>query len=178
MSSLGTSRFSRQSNEVEALKAIYGENFTTLDAAWKTKNPPPHFIIKLTHLDFVLNLEFTMNASYPDMPPDISIKSKKNISNKLASDILKLAVDAASQRIGAEMIYEIVELVREKISDPHSKISFFDQMIQRQKQEEMGKQDEKQREEQQTAMKLETKIKKEIESKVRPKSRLRTFHYH
>jgi hypothetical protein len=162
MSSTGNSKFSRQTSEVEALKAIYGENFVPLEHAWKTKDPPPHFAIRLIHSDMTLDLEFTMNASYPDLPPEIAIKYKRNISSQLASDILKIAGEAASCRLGIEMVYEIVELVREKLSDPHSKISFYDQMIQRQQKEELGKQDKIQKEEHKIVTQFEAKIKKEI----------------
>ena len=160
-----STRYTRQINEVEALKAIYGDAFKPLDVVWKTVEPPPHFAISIGHNEASFWLEFTLSASYPDQPPTITLRNKKNVAPSLATDLLKLTQSACGSRLGTEMIYEVVELARERLQDPQHERSFYDRMIQRQEEEKAGRERDKQREETRLAVQMQSKIRKEMEVK-------------
>ncbi|KAK9311863.1 kinase-like domain-containing protein [Lipomyces starkeyi] len=112
-----------QTNEVEALKAIYMDDFSENESisAWN-KTASPSFNIRLqAHPDAAskavvsLVMRVKMTATYPRSVPIITIESPKNIRNSQLKEITDYVNTRPKELVGEEMIYEISTTVQEML---------------------------------------------------------------
>ncbi|KAK9467436.1 kinase-like domain-containing protein [Lipomyces arxii] len=113
-----------QQNEVEALRAIYMEDFTenATTSAWN-KVASPSFNIRLqAHAENAkdiasLTLRVTMTATYPRSVPLISVINPKNILASQLNDIAQFLQKRTKELLGEEMIYELTASVQDMLED-------------------------------------------------------------
>ncbi|KAJ8102567.1 kinase-like domain-containing protein [Lipomyces tetrasporus] len=119
-----------QANEVEALKAIYMDDFTenASSSVWN-KAASPSFNIKLqAHPDAAskavvsLELKVKMTATYPRSVPIITIENPKNIRNSQLKEITSYVSTRPKELVGEEMIYEISTTVQEMLEEIQDKL--------------------------------------------------------
>lgn len=132
------SSYSVQQREMEALKAIYMDDFQHL------KNESNHINgysitistepftkdIEYSELQLVLGIYYTKD--YPQSSPNVDILSKRNINASQLESIKSLIQTKIQSLLGQEMIYDIIEVVREWIlSVGKKKTTFYEKMVQR-----------------------------------------------
>ena len=113
----------RQRDEVEALEAIYGPDFTMAKAthsAWKKSEPSFEIRIRASlDDDIVITLGVVLTATYPKSVPLLSLKSYANLPEATLFKIQKYTETKpkalASEE--TEMIQELVEGIREILED-------------------------------------------------------------
>lgn len=116
---------SRQQDEIESLKSIYGDIFTDLtptEVIWN-KKPSPHFQIDLqSHenpdkpiVSIVLDIKFT--PTYPTLPPVVKILHPKNLLKariaKLHDKISEIEHDYKGEELCFTIIMDIKEMLDE-----------------------------------------------------------------
>lgn len=108
----------QQDDEVEALKAIYPEEFEHISSK------PVNFKIHVVpnpggagdnHVAVTLNCEFPHD--YPETLPLVSIEVEKGLGKKHAEELQELVNARADENIGTPSIYVIAEAVREWLLD-------------------------------------------------------------
>lgn len=114
-----------QQTEVEALEAIYMDDLRKLTndnhTAWK-KTPSPRFELYL-HTDLnidpavSLRLDIELTATYPKSEPIITIKDGKNLLASQIASLNKLIIETERRMLGYEMIFDIAEVVKEKLEE-------------------------------------------------------------
>ncbi|KAI0243610.1 eukaryotic translation initiation factor 2-alpha kinase [Massospora cicadina] len=141
-----------QDNEIEAIKAIYMDDFELIDSnvkPWKVSKRFKEFRIRLCPFQedlkrFVeINLRAKMPSHYPKIPPEIFLESPRGILERQLEELRALVKRKVNAAVGAEMIFDIADLVLEYISSHHAgteKSSFHEQMIKRQ--EQLNKEEE------------------------------------
>ncbi|XP_048456435.1 eIF-2-alpha kinase GCN2 [Rhincodon typus] len=146
----------QQEAEVQALNAIYGQDFSDLreQDPWKVKRPPeicivlhPQGLINVTDSHVAVDLHVNCPAQYPDVPPEIELKRAKGLSNekrnRLHAELVKLAKD----HCGEVMIFVLADHVQAFLSEnniPPSK-SFYEEMLKNQQEQERRLAQEEQR---------------------------------
>ncbi|KAF8983829.1 hypothetical protein BGZ46_009397 [Entomortierella lignicola] len=133
-----------QQNELEALRAIYMEDYQpiTVPSAWKTVPTTPEFRLHLLpqedelkrHVSVDLRVKFS--KTYPKTIPDLKIENPRGLSTAQAQELSKLVPNQAKTLIGQEMMYELASFVQEYITQNNSSMfikhqSFHEQMLQR-----------------------------------------------
>lgn len=123
----------RVEQEIEALQAIFGEDFDCqeirIKEAWKDVRMEKQYRIKLTAKTENLKglvavlLCFQFPKTYPDTLPIFSIKKIKGLNDQQLKRIQNLVSKKARESIGMEMIYDIASAVEEFISDHNSVLS-------------------------------------------------------
>lgn len=137
-----------QAEEIEALQAIYVDEFEFLEGC-DEGTPPFKFRIKLIPNpdggdNFVaLDLLCEMPESYPEeCGPDITIDIKKGISEKQKPEIEELIQTQATDNIGMASMYVIAEAVREWLVDNNVEGqdgSMYAEMMRRMQQKDVEK---------------------------------------
>ncbi|KAK9367122.1 kinase-like domain-containing protein [Lipomyces kononenkoae] len=119
-----------QNNEVEALKAIYMDDFSENEStsAWN-KTASPSFNISLkAHPDGAskavvsLVLKVKMTATYPRSLPIISVENPKNIRTSQLKEITDYVNTRPKELVGEEMIYEITSTIQEMLEKIQDKL--------------------------------------------------------
>ncbi|KAF9400248.1 hypothetical protein BGX21_004672 [Mortierella sp. AD011] len=144
-----------QQNELEALRAIYMEDYqpVTVPSAWKTVSTTPEFRLHLLpqedelkrYVSVDLRVKFT--KTYPKTIPDLKIENPRGLSTAQVEELSKKVPIQARTLIGQEMMYELASFVQEYITQNYSSMfikhpSFHEQMLQR---VEQTNKDEKER---------------------------------
>ncbi|TIA73067.1 hypothetical protein E3P91_01642 [Wallemia ichthyophaga] len=119
-----------QSNELEALSAIYGDLFTVAtnsNPAWQGAANLPEYIIQLQPLEedlknhVAVELHAKIPKTYPNVPPQLSIRNTKGLSvdqrNQLAQELLDKSKHSL---LGEPMLYDLAIFVQEYISTNHT----------------------------------------------------------
>lgn len=112
-----------QSNEVMALQAIYGDDFTEhkgTHSAWKKSEPTFDIHIRASSDDsLALTLGVVLVATYPKSPPLLTIKSPANLKDTTLFKIQKLVETQPALLVKEEqeMIYSIIEGVQEILNE-------------------------------------------------------------
>ncbi|KAI9261602.1 kinase-like domain-containing protein [Phascolomyces articulosus] len=180
-----------QENEIEALKAIFMEDYVEVanQTPWKVANSSPEFILRLTPLGVEkeeayvsIDLKVRFPKAYPNKPPDLQLSSPRNLSPDLIRFLHDSLQAAAKDMIGREMMYDLADLAQSFLSNHNnpppegSKMSFHEQMVKRmendlkvEKERELREQTRKAEEEEaerriQSEM-MNAKIEQEIERK-------------
>ncbi|KAI1316493.1 hypothetical protein EDD11_009906 [Mortierella claussenii] len=133
-----------QENELEALKAIYMEDYQpiTIPSAWKMVPTTPEFRLHLLpqeeelkrYVSVDLRVKFT--KTYPRTIPDLKIENPRGLSTAQVQELSKLVPVQAKTMLGQEMMYELASFVQEFITANNSSLftkhtSFHEQMLQR-----------------------------------------------
>ncbi|KAI9098889.1 kinase-like domain-containing protein [Phlyctochytrium arcticum] len=135
--------------EVEALKAIYMEDFNEVilpvKSAWKVA-PIREYTIRLQpqgeELKDLLSvtLAIRFKRRYPDELPFLEVRKEKGITDGQVLEIQKAAIEFARQLLGQAMIYDIATFIQEHLYRSNSvnrggkQVSFFEQMQDRREQ--------------------------------------------
>ncbi|KAL8129080.1 hypothetical protein V2J09_018235 [Rumex salicifolius] len=104
--------------EVEAVKAVYGEDCTFLSTF------PPHLLLQIkprtaddSSIQFVeASIEIQAGSQYPSDPPDIMIVSSKGLDEKRLQDLNTSLHDKALDLIPCPMLVALCEEAVEKLS--------------------------------------------------------------
>ncbi|KAF9969485.1 hypothetical protein BGZ73_008146 [Actinomortierella ambigua] len=133
-----------QENELEALRAIYMEDYQpiTIPSAWKMIPTTPEFRLHLLpqeeslkrYVSVDLRVKFT--KTYPRTIPDLKVENPRGLSGAQVQELSKLVPAKARELIGQEMMYEIAYFIQEYITQNNSTLfvkhkSFHEQMLQR-----------------------------------------------
>lgn len=104
--------------EVEAVKAVYGEDCTFLSTF------PPHLLLQIkprtaddSSIQFVeASIEIQAGSQYPNDPPDIKISSSKGLDEKRLKDLCTSLHDRARDLFPCSMLVALCEEAVEKLS--------------------------------------------------------------
>ncbi|KAG5896432.1 hypothetical protein JTB14_022511 [Gonioctena quinquepunctata] len=138
----------RQKNEYEALQAIYGNDLRDLrkKPAWDRWTPlnlsltltPQQGSAGTQEIYVKVDLHIVCSDQYPKSVPIISLKNHKGLSDTILVELQEKLVEKAEEFKGEEVIFQLSQYVQEflhKHNKPASK-SFYDEMLQRQKEKE------------------------------------------
>lgn len=137
-----------QAEEIEALQAIYVEEFEFLEGCDETTIPYKFKIKLIPNPDggdnFVaLDMICTMPDGYPEeRGPDITIDIKKGISDKQKPELEELIQTQTMENIGMPSLYIIAEAVREWLVDNNVEGqdgSMYAEMMRRMQQKDVEK---------------------------------------
>jgi len=152
----------KQRLEVEALASIYGDRFTlfhsssgpqdqpshhSLDGDVRpiNKKSPYHFKLRLVphpgdsndernHASVVLEVTFT--PIYPKKAPLLQVIKDRGLSTSQLKALRHKVTREASNMVGEEMIFSLAQSIQDFLLDHnHKQISFYEQMIEREKKE-------------------------------------------
>ncbi|KAG1140239.1 hypothetical protein G6F37_009236 [Rhizopus arrhizus] len=133
-----------QTNEIEALKAIFMDDFreVTNKSAWKVTYTDPEFILHLYPLGVeeneayvTIDLKVRFPKSYPNKPPELHLINSKGLSPLLVQQLLNSLQKAAQGSLGQEMMYDLSDLIRAFLANhntpppPTSKLTLHEQMV-------------------------------------------------
>ncbi|RZC35247.1 Pkinase, RWD and/or tRNA-synt His domain containing protein [Asbolus verrucosus] len=138
----------RQNNELEALEAIYGDDLKDLRAkgAWNGWTPlnlsislkPQQGSSGFHEIHVKVDLHVVCTDAYPNSVPKITLENGKGLSDNALFQ-LQNELEARTLKLkGEEMIFQLSQYVQEFLhlhNKPTSK-SFYDEMLQRQKEKE------------------------------------------
>ena len=108
-----------QQEEIEALEAIYPDEFTLIDSS------PPCYKIHLVpdpnsddndnHVGIYLMVKIPLD--YPNEIPSFEIEIEKGLGKKQCDEIIDVAVNTATENIGIASTFAVAEAVREWLVD-------------------------------------------------------------
>ncbi|KAG5266200.1 hypothetical protein AALO_G00250890 [Alosa alosa] len=137
----------QQENELEALSAIFGDDFEDLRTKqpWKIQRPPEVYL-KLRpkglgngQKSYVsVDLQVKCPPTYPDVPPQLELKNAKGLSNDNLQNLQTQLTELASERCGEVMIYELADHVQGflvELNVPPSR-SFHEEMLKNQQRQQ------------------------------------------
>ncbi|XP_031435954.1 eIF-2-alpha kinase GCN2 [Clupea harengus] len=111
----------QQENELEALAAIFGDDFEDLRTKqpWKIKRSPEVYLylrpkgLGNGQESYVsVDLQVKCPLTYPDVPPELELKNAKGLSNDNLQNLQTQLTKLASERCGEVMIYELADYVQ------------------------------------------------------------------
>ncbi|CAH0551983.1 unnamed protein product [Brassicogethes aeneus] len=138
----------RQNNEFEAIQSIYETNLIDLrkQLPWNQWAPLNLSLtlfpqkgnsgIHENHVQVDLHVKCPKN--YPNVIPNIKLENGKGLSNAVLTELQEELTQEATLLIGEEMIFQLAQYVEQflhKHNKPSSK-SFYEEMLQRQKEQE------------------------------------------
>ncbi|CAO3646522.1 unnamed protein product [Mucor hiemalis] len=103
-----------QLNEIEALKAIFMDNYREVvnKTAWKVTQPNPEFILHLCPLgveeneaNVTVDLKVQFPKSYPNKPPELHLINPKGLSAAALRQLTHSLQQTTKQLQGQEMMY-------------------------------------------------------------------------
>lgn len=103
----------RQTNEIEALRAIYGSDFIDLEGPVIWSRRLHRFQIRLRpssdfqEQNILLALEILFTANYPQILPQIKIVETNELHPKQVENLRKCIADTSTSLKGNEMIFEV-----------------------------------------------------------------------
>jgi len=125
-----------QENEIEALEAIFEEEFTITD-----KNPPTFKILlepcpgegdDENHVRVLL--QGKLPGNYPDVVPELSLEVVKGLNEKKLQILNKICEDTAAENVGDVSIFTITEALKEWLADNNKKeLGMHEEMMERAK---------------------------------------------
>jgi len=103
-----------QAAELEALRAIYADDFEVSETA-----VPTRFSIRLTHEPsegkVLLTIGYT--PQYPNEPPNITVQSLSNVGKERAEAIAKVLQKEAAEGVGEVMVFSLVSRTLECLEE-------------------------------------------------------------
>ena len=142
-----------QENEVEALRAIFGIDFSDLREGdvWK-KRRPPELLLRLLpenstqgHIESHVSvcLHVITDQSYPLKRPSLSLEEPKGLSEAKQEELLARLRELATSLEGGEMIYELAVEAAAFLAKHNSKgfCSMAEEMEVRRRQEEVKREE-------------------------------------
>ncbi|KAI8373908.1 kinase-like domain-containing protein [Blakeslea trispora] len=177
-----------QENEIEALKAIFMEDYHEVahQTAWKVASADPEFILHLSPLGtetseahVSVDLKVRFPKTYPNKPPEFHLINPRGLSPTVLRQLNTSLSQTALQLVGQEMMYDLSDYVRAFLANhnaPPSKLTLHEQMMIRnehdlklERERELQEQ-ARQQEEQEHALRIQSdrmneKIKQDIARK-------------
>ncbi|KAI9320676.1 kinase-like domain-containing protein [Dichotomocladium elegans] len=133
-----------QENEIEALKAIFMEDYIPVvnQTAWKVANTPPEFILHLVPMEpeeahVTIDLKVRFTKTYPNKPPELHLVNSHGLAPQTVKLLGESLEKAAKEMVGREMVYELADHARAFLANYNhpppegSKLSFHEQMVKR-----------------------------------------------
>ncbi|ORZ07124.1 kinase-like domain-containing protein [Absidia repens] len=135
--------YEMQQNEIEALQAIFMEDYEAVtNNPWKVTRPNPEFILHLCPLGVetedayvTIDLKFRFPKTYPNKPPEMQVLQPKGIAMKTARQLANSLDMAAKDMLGREMVYDLADHARAFLANHNApppeghKLSFHEQMV-------------------------------------------------
>lgn len=121
-----------QNNEIEALAAIYPEEFTLLS------KEPYCFEVSVSSENVdedgedaavAVTLQFTYTPHYPEEAPTVQVISRNNVSDDDEATIMSILQQQAEENLGMAMVFTMVSAVQERLNE------IVDEMKQAEKEE-------------------------------------------
>eukprot|EP01097_Dermamoeba_algensis_P001278 TRINITY_DN1488_c0_g2_i2.p1 TRINITY_DN1488_c0_g2~~TRINITY_DN1488_c0_g2_i2.p1 ORF type:complete len:395 (-),score=98.71 TRINITY_DN1488_c0_g2_i2:434-1618(-) len=154
-----------QESEIEALKAIFLEDFLLEPAAKKDKEysfklrlvPHPgdqsrNYCAVLLHISF--------SRYYPSLPPRINVEKVKGLSDAQLQELTNQLKERSQELVGTGMIFSLCDLTQEYLMSHNIEpLSFHEEMLLRQKLQLENKEKEKEKEK----AKEEETVKEKVE---------------
>ncbi|KAJ3107584.1 RWD domain-containing protein 1 [Phlyctochytrium bullatum] len=111
-----------QTNELEALKSIFFEEFEELDAGPPAKfrllvKPEETFLSGTPESEAQYYLEVTYTDHYPEAPPQLSITDASQLSSTEVENLTAKAVSSAEEQLGMAMIFGIHAAAKEHLEE-------------------------------------------------------------
>ncbi|KAI8983703.1 kinase-like domain-containing protein [Pilobolus umbonatus] len=151
----------RQSYEIEALKAIFMDDYVEVEnkTAWKVTHVDPEFILHLLPLGVEgpdaytsVDLKVRFPRSYPNKPPELHLINPRGLNSMALRQLTMSLQETAEQMKGQEMMYDLSDHVRAFLANHNSapsaisKLTLHEQMVIRNEQD-MKVEKERQQEE-------------------------------
>ncbi|KAK6169080.1 hypothetical protein SNE40_020201 [Patella caerulea] len=116
-----SSHIEEQAEEIEALKAIYGDDLTEITSS------PPCFMVHLSNIEAILpsslQLKITLPTTYPSVVPIVEIPMRSNIlTNDECQQLVTHLLQQAEENIGMAMIFTLVDNAQDWINE-HIQVS-------------------------------------------------------
>eukprot|EP01132_Coremiostelium_polycephalum_P010766 gene10766-13183_t len=141
----------QQEMEIEALQAIFQDDFLTMDPIRFAHIPNPEnarFRITLkpytggsdtTECFVSVYLVVGFPEKYPTVPPNINVMVNRGLPQKKATEIEEQLQQAVQSRLGTQMVFDLCEIVKDFLNDNNDKpmgMSFHQQMLEQQQKDE------------------------------------------
>ncbi|RKP14488.1 hypothetical protein BJ684DRAFT_15197, partial [Piptocephalis cylindrospora] len=163
-----------QANELEALQAIYMEDFQWVRAksAWNISKKLPEFTIHLrptrlasdskngddpTQPTLSLYLCVKLFKRYPHVPPDLAIKQVQGLSSTDIDALERRIRNRAQEMVGVEMIFEVATTLTEALDNLYERIGAEAELRQRSFHEQMTLRQKERRKEEEERVKREVR---------------------
>ncbi|KAI8080591.1 kinase-like domain-containing protein [Thamnidium elegans] len=139
-----------QENEIEALKAIFMEDYHPVvnKTAWKVSHPDPEFILHLcplgveeTEAHATVDLQVRFPKSYPNKPPELHLINARGLSANVLHQLTSSLQQTAKLLQGQEMMWDLSDHVRAFLANHNappsavSKLTLHEQMVIRNQQD-------------------------------------------
>ncbi|KAL0139396.1 kinase-like domain-containing protein [Mucor lusitanicus] len=139
-----------QQNEIEALKAIFMEDFHEVvnKTAWKVSHSDPEFILHLYPLGVeeneahtTVDLKVRFPKTYPNKPPELHLINPHGLSPTVLRQLTQSLQQTAQHLLGQEMMYDLSDHVRAFLANHNappsatSKLTLHEQMMIRNEQD-------------------------------------------
>jgi len=126
-------------NELEALRAIYGDDFEEREPVWKR----PCFCIKVKPTTSVngeihveANVKFTLVNGYPRVPPKVELEATKGLTGSDVKALNAKLVETATVCTGQEMCHDLISATQVFLEANNIKPqTFYEAMVSREKRE-------------------------------------------
>ena len=134
-----------QANEVEALQAIFQDDFLPVDGggsapvtAYRVRLAPEiGGDAKANHVVALLGVRYP--PTYPEAPPDLELTAERGLSPPQVDELRALVAECAGGNAGAPLVYVVAERVREWLqehNEPAGEGSAYEEMLKRQRAKE------------------------------------------
>ncbi|XP_074628735.1 eIF-2-alpha kinase GCN2-like [Acropora palmata] len=132
----------RQENELQAIQAIYMDDFQDLR---EKREDPPKVCLNLTPLQSVVGKEVYARVDlivqytkhYPNKSPKLSLSNAKGISNEDVSELQKELQQMAAELVGEVMVLNLAHHVQTFLHTRNKpQLSFYEKMMVNKKEEE------------------------------------------
>lgn len=132
----------RQENELQAIQAIYMDDFQDLR---EKREDPPKVCLNLTPLQSVVGKEVYARVDlivqytkhYPNKSPKLSLSNAKGISNEDVSELQKQLQQMAAELVGEVMVLNLAHHVQTFLHTRNKpQLSFYEKMMVNKKEEE------------------------------------------
>ncbi|KAI8390963.1 kinase-like domain-containing protein [Radiomyces spectabilis] len=135
-----------QQNEIEALKAIFMDDYEEVinKTAWKVSQTAPEFLLHLYPLGVdaseayvKIDLKVRFPKTYPNKPPEMHLINPVGLFPKTIQQLNESMLSAAREMTGREMMYDIADHVRTFLANYNSpppegsKLTLHEQMVKR-----------------------------------------------
>uniref|UniRef100_A0A8C9V9M8 non-specific serine/threonine protein kinase n=1 Tax=Scleropages formosus TaxID=113540 RepID=A0A8C9V9M8_SCLFO len=162
----------QQEHELEALAAIYGDDFQDIRTKqpWKVKRPPEVYLslhpkgLECGQESYVkVDLEVKCPPTYPDVSPHLELKNAKGLSNENLQNLQAELTKLAAARCGEVMIFELADFVQSFLSEHNvpPPRSFHEEMLKNHQ-----RQQERLAKEQQQRMDLQRQQEEQMQNEI------------
>jgi translation initiation factor 2-alpha kinase 4 len=109
-----------QEDEVEALQAIYMEDYEEIETkgAWRKSDKAFRLHLKApSNAEVAAVLSITLTATYPKSAPLITLENSTGLRDKSRNDIQQILLEKPKELVGEVMIYEIAVFIQDVLED-------------------------------------------------------------